>query len=169
MKCDLCKKKEATIHLTKIIDNDVHNVNLCEDCAKKQGLVGEDSDVAEFLFSLEVPKTAKEPEVAEIKCSVCGFTQNQLKKVGRLGCPECYNAFGEILEGILKSMHKGTRHVGKTPRAQQTGKTFAEKIKKLQEELDRAVAVEDFERAAVLRDEIKRIRAKLSESQSQES
>lgn len=167
MKCNVCKKKEATIHLTKILEGEVHNLNLCEDCAKKQGLVGEGSDVAEFLFSLEVPKSTKEPEVVELKCSACGFTQSQLKKSGRLGCPECYTAFGEVLEGILKSMHKGTRHVGKVPRAQQSGKTFAEKIKKLQEELDKAVAVEDFERAAVLRDEIKRIRAKLSEGELQ--
>jgi|YelNatPaOPRAMG01_1025707.scaffolds.fasta_scaffold00734_14 protein arginine kinase activator len=168
MKCDICKKKEATIHLTKIIEGEVHNINLCEDCAKKQGLVGEGSDVAEFLFSLEVPKTKKEPEVVEVKCEACGFTQSQLKKVGRLGCPECYTAFEDILEEIIKSMHKGNRHVGKVPRAQQTGKTIAEKIKQLQEQLDKAVAVEDYERAAALRDEIKRIRSKLTDGESQE-
>jgi excinuclease UvrABC nuclease subunit len=66
-----------------------------------------------------------------------------------------------MLEGILKSMHKGIRHVGKVPNAQRSGRTVAEKIRKLQEELEHAVAVEDFERAAVLRDEIKRIRTKL--------
>lgn len=168
MKCNICKKKEATIHLTKIVEGEVHNLNLCEDCAKKQGLGGEDSDITEFLFSLEVPKTKKEPEAIEIKCEACGFSQSQLKKIGRLGCPECYTTFGEVLEGIIKSMHKGTRHVGKVPRAQQSGKTMAEKIKRLQEELDKAVAVEDFERAAVLRDEIKRIRAKITEGESQE-
>ena len=46
----------------------------------------------------------------------CGFTQADFKKAGRLGCcPECYETFAEGLEGLLKTMHKGTRHVGKVP------------------------------------------------------
>ena len=52
---------------------------------------------------------------AEIKCARCGFTQADFKKAGRLGCPECYQTFSEALEGLLKTMHKGTRHVGKAP------------------------------------------------------
>ena len=51
----------------------------------------------------------------ELKCPRCGFTQADFKKSGRLGCPECYKTFAEGLEGLLKTMHKGTRHVGKVP------------------------------------------------------
>ena len=49
----------------------------------------------------------------EIRCSACNFTQADFKKAGRLGCAKCYDTFAEGLEGLLKSMHKGTRHVGK--------------------------------------------------------
>ncbi|MGC8743795.1 MAG: UvrB/UvrC motif-containing protein [Verrucomicrobiia bacterium] len=164
MLCSICKQKQATVHLTKIIGDKMHKIDLCEDCAKKQGLTEGALDVTEFLFGFdETSPSSESEETVELKCPACGYTQSHLKKTGRLGCAECYNTFAEGLEGILKSMHKGSRHVGKVPRAQQSGKTIAEKIKKLQEELERAVAIEDFERAAVLRDEIKRIRAKLNQ------
>jgi protein arginine kinase activator len=51
----------------------------------------------------------------EIVCDACGFTASQLKKIGRMGCPECYAAFRDGLDGLLRNMHKGTRHVGKRP------------------------------------------------------
>ncbi len=53
----------------------------------------------------------------EVKCPRCGFSQADFKKSGRLGCPECYATFAEGLAGLLKTMHKGTRHVGKAPEA----------------------------------------------------
>jgi protein arginine kinase activator len=52
----------------------------------------------------------------EVVCNACGFTASQLKKIGRMGCPECYHSFREGLDGLLRNMHKGTRHVGKRPR-----------------------------------------------------
>lgn len=165
MLCNICKQKHATLHFTKIVGDKVHKIDLCEDCAKKQGLADGSINVTDFLLGLDVPQPSGEPEVEELKCPACGYTLSHLKKSGRLGCPECYNTFADMLEGILKSMHKGVRHVGKVPNAQRSGKTVAEKIRKLQEELEHAVAVEDFERAAVLRDEIKRIRTKLNESE----
>ena len=96
----------------------------------------------------------------ELKCPSCGFTQADFKKTGRLGCAECYTTFAEGLEGLLKSMHKGTKHVGKVPQPLQHHKHYAEKLGKLQQQLEKAVAEEDFEQAAVLRDEIKQAREK---------
>jgi protein arginine kinase activator len=53
----------------------------------------------------------------DLACPSCGFTAAQLKKIGRMGCPECYDTFREGIEGLLRGMHKGTRHVGKRPSA----------------------------------------------------
>ena len=91
----------------------------------------------------------------EIKCPNCGFTQADFKKAGRLGCSHCYNTFAEGLEGLLKSMHKGTKHVGKTPLALRQSRDLTDRLKHLQKKLDKAVTAEDFEQAASLRDEIK--------------
>jgi protein arginine kinase activator len=99
---------------------------------------------------------------AEVKCPNCGFTQADVKKAGRLGCSECYVTFSEGLEGLLKTMHKGTKHVGKVPQSLQQSRDLADRLKALQKKLDKAVADEDFEQAAHARDEIKATRDKLA-------
>jgi protein arginine kinase activator len=87
----------------------------------------------------------------EVKCPNCGFTQADFKKAGRLGCSECYQTFSEGLEGLLKTMHKGTRHVGKVPHSQQQARELSDRLKSLQKKLDKAVADENFEQAAQMR------------------
>jgi protein arginine kinase activator len=99
----------------------------------------------------------------EIKCPHCGFTQADFKKAGRLGCSECYKVFADGLEGLLKTMHKGTRHVGKVPTIYRQSQDMAEKLKGLQKKLEKAIANEDFEAAATLRDEVKALRAQMTE------
>lgn len=167
MLCSICKEKPATVHLTKIIGDKVHKLSLCEDCARQQGLsTVEGFSMADMLFGLGSSEQMEKSTGTDVTCPACGFTQTNFKKIGRLGCPECYTTFAEGLEQILKTMHKGIRHIGKVPRAMQNARTLNDKIKKLQSELEKAVAIEDYERAAVLRDEIKRLRAKLNEPQS---
>jgi len=97
---------------------------------------------------------------SDLKCPACGFTQADFKKSGRLGCAECYTTFAEGLEGLLKSMHKGIKHVGKVPQQLQQHKDYVEKLNRLQKELEKAIHDEDFEQAAVLRDEIRQTREK---------
>ena len=82
----------------------------------------------------------------------------QFKKTGRLGCAECYSHFEEGLTKMLKGMHKGLRHTGKVPRQPRPTRSLADRIQKLQRQLEAAVAVEDYEEAARLRDEIKALR-----------
>ena len=114
MKCDVCDA-EATVFLTQIINGQMTTVNLCESCSKEKGVTNDAGfGLAEaFLSSTRTP--AEQP--AEHACSACGFTAGQLRKIGRMGCPECYTAFQEGLEALLRGMHKGTRHVGKRPGA----------------------------------------------------
>jgi protein arginine kinase activator len=92
---------------------------------------------------------------AELKCPRCGFSQADFKKSGRLGCPECYRTFAEGLAGLLKTMHKGTRHVGKTPEALRQTRETVDRLKLLQKKLAKAIEEENYESAAALRDEIR--------------
>jgi protein arginine kinase activator len=130
---------------------------LCEDCAKAKGV----NDPAGFAMAdmMLGLGAAQELEQAvgglEVKCPRCGFTQVDFKKSGRLGCPECYRTFAEGLAGLLKTMHKGTRHVGKAPESLRASRETADRLKALQKKLAKAVEAEDFELAANLRDEIK--------------
>jgi protein arginine kinase activator len=90
-----------------------------------------------------------------LKCPRCGFSQADFKKSGRLGCPDCYKTFAEGLSGLLKTMHKGTRHIGKAPEALRASRENTDRLKMLQKRLAKAIDDENYETAASLRDEIK--------------
>jgi protein arginine kinase activator len=158
----LCKQKEAKVHLSQIVGDKMQKFDLCEDCAKAKGVndpVG--FSLADLLQNLGATHESEAAaDGAELKCPQCGFTQADFKKAGRLGCAHCYVTFGQPLEGLLKSMHKGARHVGKVPQALRESRDFSEKLKTLQKRLEQAIAVEDFELAASLRDEIKQFKGR---------
>jgi protein arginine kinase activator len=164
MLCMICKQKPAQVHLTEIVDDKMKKVDLCEDCAKHKGI----NDTAGFAIADLLLGLGASQEMAqagggeEMQCPACGFTQADFKKAGRLGCSECYTAFAEGLESLLKTMHKGTRHIGKVPQAFQQTRDLADKLKSLQKKLDKAVADENYEQAALVRDEIKMTRDKIT-------
>jgi protein arginine kinase activator len=182
MKCDVCEN-EATVFLTQIINGQMTTVNLCETCSKAKGVTEETGfGLAEAFLS---PSHRTESDSMEIVCDACGFTASQLKKIGRMGCPECYTAFRDGLDGLLRNMHKGTRHVGKrpshvsasTPQMPPRQRAAAVKetpqsppvqappqldIAKLRAELDLAVSEERYEDAAKLKSEIENLQPKVT-------
>ncbi len=184
MKCDVCEN-EATVFLTQIINGQMTTVNLCETCSKAKGVTEETGfGLAEAFLS---PSHRTESDTMEIVCDACGFTASQLKKIGRMGCPECYAAFRDGLDGLLRNMHKGTRHVGKRPshtsavapqilpRQRATSVKEASPsapvvppvvpppdVAKLRAELDLAVSEERYEDAAKLKSEIESLQPKAS-------
>ena len=164
MLCCICKEREATVHYTKIDGDKVQKVDLCEECSKTKGVndpVG--FELADLLLGLGASKEiAESAGGVDLKCPRCGFTQADFKKAGRLGCPECYKTFAEGLEGLLKTMHKGTRHIGKVPESLRQSRELSDRLKTLQKRLAKAVQDENFEQAAALRDEIKQMSARLS-------
>lgn len=162
MKCDVCHEKEATVFLTQIVEGNMHKVNLCEACSKKKGV----DDPTGFALTDVLLGLGSEKEVTTSpsgqKCPLCGFTQSDLKKTGRLGCSVCYDVFAESLEGMLKNMHKGIEHKGKIPAALKKTMEFDQRIKALKNNLEQAVAAEEYEKAADLRDQIRQIELNLS-------
>jgi protein arginine kinase activator len=164
MLCSICKEREATVHLTQITGDKMQKVDLCEECSKTKGINDPAGfNLADLLLGLGASQELEQAGGGvEIKCSRCGFTQADFKKAGRLGCPECYKTFAEGLEGLLKSMHKGTRHVGKVPESLRQNRDLSDRLKALQKKLAKAIEDENFEQAAHLRDEIKQMSAKLS-------
>lgn len=152
------------MHLTQITGDKMQKVDLCEECSKTKGINDPAGfNLADLLLGLGASQELEQAGGGvEIKCSRCGFTQADFKKAGRLGCPECYKTFAEGLEGLLKSMHKGTRHVGKVPESLRQNRDLSDRLKALQKKLAKAIEDENFEQAAHLRDEIKQMSAKLS-------
>ena len=165
MLCDICKKNVATVHLTQMVEGKTKKVDLCEACSKEKGVDDPTGfSLADLLLGLGAAQEIEQASAGgEIKCPHCGFTQADFKKAGRLGCSECYKVFADGLESLLKTMHKGTKHVGKVPQVFRQTQDLADKLKSLQKKLEKAISNEDFETAATLRDEVKALKAQMTE------
>ena len=154
MKCDVCSK-EATVFLTQIINGQMTTVNLCESCSKEKGVTDSMGfGLAEAFLS---PAQLKAQQSHELTCPACGFTQSQLKKIGRMGCPECYTTFRDGLDSLLTAMHKGTSHLGKVPHGAATeivNVEFQRTLSELRAKLQTAVTEERYEDAAKLKAQI---------------
>jgi protein arginine kinase activator len=155
LKCDLCSKP-ATVHLTQILDNKVHKVDLCEACAQEKGV----TDPSGFSLADLLLKASLNTDAASgaIRCEQCGFSPADFKKQGRFGCPACYGAFKGILDPMLDGMHKGTVHSGKVPHRAMERKTLYDRLTKLEGDLTEAIRAERYEEAARCRDEINQVR-----------
>ncbi len=154
LKCDLCPKP-ATVHLTQIVNNKVHKVDLCEECAQAKGV----TDPSGFSLADLLLKASLNPDpVAGLRCEHCGFTQADFKKHGRFGCPACYDVFQSLIEPMLDSMHKGTAHSGKVPQKALSRKTLHDRLAKLELDLTEAIKAERYEDAARCRDEISQVK-----------
>src|SRR2546421_7529431 len=164
MHCDVCKTNQAAVFLTQIQDGKMQKVNLCEACSKEKGVEDPKSfALADLLLGIGAAEEIEKGGPSQ-KCLVCGFSQADFKKTGRLGCSECYVTFGEGLNSLLKAMHKGTEHVGKFPERAQRTMALNHRMRALNEHLQKAVADENYETAASLRDEIKQLENELSKS-----
>lgn len=159
MLCDICGKKDATVHLTEIVNEQVTKLHLCEECAKEKGAEMEEHfGLNDLLAGLADLGATVEPEMIErIKCPSCGFTYQDFKKVGRLGCGECYEAFKLKIAPLLKRIHGADRHAGKIPLM--IGKTVRDTrdMQELRVRMEKAIQSEDFEEAARIRDRMREV------------
>lgn len=162
MLCDICGNKEATVHLTEVVNDQVTKLNLCEDCAKEKGAEMEEHfGLSDLLAGLSDLGATIEPQaITAVKCPNCGFTYQDFGKIGRLGCSECYEAFKKELSPLLKRIHGADRHVGKIPL--KIGKTPKDMIslQELKMSMEKAIQMEEFEEAARLRDKIRELEKK---------
>jgi len=157
MVCDVCKSNQATVFLTQIVEGKMQKVNLCESCSKEKGVTNPVGfELADLLLGLRAAQEIEKGGSVQ-RCPVCGFSQADFKKTGRLGCGACYDTFAEGLSGLLKAMHKGTSHVGKVPARLMRSIELGARMKQLQRDLEKAVAEENYESAALIRDQLREL------------
>lgn len=160
MTCDVCSKKKATVHLTEIVDEQMSEIHLCEECAREKSVQMEQQfGLADLLAGLaDFGKNVKEEEKANIKCVNCGMSYDDFRKFGRLGCSQCYESFKADLAALLKKIHGSNQHLGKSPvRISQVDRKKIETMYDLKSQLQQAIQMEDFEKAAQVRDKIRHL------------
>jgi protein arginine kinase activator len=166
MLCEDCRKQEATIHFTQVVNKQKVVLNLCAPCAKRRGFSNPLKNIpfplADFLTTMVTESaTNVDGQLTELTCPVCKLSYDTFAKTGRLGCGNCFEVFRQPLADLLRKIHGSNLHRGKRLRG---GATVMEPLKeeaRLKDELRRAIESEDFERAAQLRDMIKEILGKL--------
>ena len=159
MKCEKCGINTATTHIKSIVNGVLKEIHLCPVCAAKQGY----GDISNMNFAgmlasmLGDHLQISDNEVGK-KCPVCNSSFSSIAKSGKVGCAECYKTFKSELLPYLKRVHGSTVHTGKVPNsAPLMVKPQTPSVEDLRLELNRLVAEEKYEQAAVIRDEIKRI------------
>jgi len=161
MLCQDCKKKESSVHLTQIVNNQKVALHLCQECAEKRGFqnpfAGGMFPLSEMLASVTTGMVEKKGgALAAVKCPGCGMHFSDFSKAGRFGCGQCYTTFRAQLTQMLSKIHGSTEHKGAVPPATKVDLTAeVSKERQLEIELKKAIAAEDFEKAAKLRDQLK--------------
>jgi protein arginine kinase activator len=176
MKCQDCGKRDSSVKVTQIINNEKVVLNLCKECAAKRGfhspLDNNPFPLANFLSSMMTKeitgKGSKSITVPDLTCSNCGLTFSEFSRLGRFGCGQCYKSFRDRLQPLLRKIHGSSLHRGKLPPTLSEEATVIREQERLQEELRLAIKSEDFERAADLRDKLKSIEENSTVEESKE-
>lgn len=164
MLCQICGKNTASVHFTEIRDNQMSEIHVCDRCAEDKGMhtpaAQHKFEISDLLAGMVDAMTQTDEErIGSVSCPRCGLVYSAFKETGRLGCSECYTAFQFQLRPLLRRIHGDTRHRGKTPVRGAALHSEARVLQRLHDDLKRAVEREDFETAAQVRDEIRRLEA----------
>lgn len=169
MLCEECKIREASFTVSVVIEKEVRKRHLCRECMMKMNKSLSSGNIHSLLTTiLSAVASAKTPEESakvpleepaeeDVTCLRCRTTWSQFRKTGRLGCSGCYEAFREKLKPMLQQMHGGMQHAGRQPLCNEEAQRARSQQEELTRQMEQAVAVEDFEMAAVLRDRIREL------------
>lgn len=159
MKCEVCQKVEATVHLTDVSNNTKREIHLCEGCARDQGVtiksyLHKAPSYPEILTQLVQSQTEGSPEDRDLTCPRCGISYRKFRSTGKFGCPHDYTVFKKGLVNLLEKIHGKVQHTGKVPLRATDQIARQKELRSLRTELEKAVREEAYEKAAKLRDKI---------------
>jgi protein arginine kinase activator len=177
MLCEECRRRPATVHITKIVNNMQTEIHLCQDCAQSKGELTFVSQPTftfqDFLTGMLQHAQSMQPglavETSVGRCPNCGFTYAEFKATGRLGCSVCYEQFKGQIQPLLRRIQGSTGHTGKVPGHSSAAIGYRRQIEELREQQRDAIAQERYEEAAKLRDKIQSLEKNLRESEAREN
>ena len=173
MLCAECGIRPAKFHLTTISGEEMVERNLSQVCMAKyqKQLPGLDFTnlaglISGFLGAAGAQgnkSSEAEDASADLVCPNCGATYKEFQKSGMLGCVHCYQAFKKPLEPLLMRVHGNTQHAGRIPGGIKSNVSIQMNIDRLKQQLVKAIAQEEYEEAAKLRDQIRALKSQITE------
>lgn len=160
MLCQLCNKAQATVHLTEVNHNRESQVlHVCDDCSRTHGIGYKLSVKIE-----EVTATVKGnplgrlvKDVPDVTCPSCGLTYAEFRQKVRAGCEKDFEVFREGIVPLLQKIHGATKHLGKVPPDAADALQRERRLRDLEREMEALVKGEQYEKAAQIRDEIRKL------------
>jgi protein arginine kinase activator len=162
--CQSCQERDAVVHLTQVVGDQVTTLHLCGKCAAERGIATDAeagaTPLGSFLAALGPSPIAAPGPAAPDQCPDCGATLADIRASGRLGCASCWSTFAAPLRDLVRRLHGATRHVGESYHdpaavAGAPERRLAHERIRLREALREAVEAEAFEQAAQLRDQLR--------------
>ena len=166
MLCEKCKKKKATVFYNENLGGKTRSCSLCADCAETMRRTGELEDVripaASSAFGCS--ESAMFGNLCGITvphniAAVCASTLAGIAESGSVGCAACYKTFRDEISGSLHALPESTPYPGRMPRGFRLRREREARAALLREQMKQAVLAEDFETAALLRDQIHTLKA----------
>ena len=157
MKCQLCNTRQATVHLTDIHGSETKEIHLCEKCYTSSELIQGDEKSFDTLVQDFIESLDSNPIEDNVTCPSCGITYADFQKSGLLGCAEDYTVFRSSLNTVLKKVQGRTKHTGKYPQRFSANIDTKEELLLLRKKMNQAIQGELYERAAELRDMIRKL------------
>ena len=151
MLCEECGKNQAEVMMTTVINGESTTRHLCRECLKKYKA----GDLQAVLAAVLSAMTTKNQTAPEITCPRCGETYAEFQKTGMLGCAECYQAFRKELTPLITRVQGRAQHAGRRPPVSEEEQARQNRMDELRFQMEAAVAEENFEEAARLRDELR--------------
>ncbi|MFW5686686.1 MAG: UvrB/UvrC motif-containing protein [Halanaerobium sp.] len=177
MLCDNCGEKDASVHLTRIINGQKQEIHLCEDCARKSSKLNADDNNLSFQsllsgilnhnFSEQESSVFSSSDSEKLVCPNCGLTYQEFTQSGLFGCEQCFEVFERKLDSLFKRIHGNIRHNGKYPLSFKQKIEAESEIRELKQAMQTAVEKEDFEKAAEIRDKIHAIKDDMEEDKNE--
>lgn len=150
MLCEECGKKEAEVLLTTVVGGKSTTRHLCRDCVKKYKAGDIQAVLAAVLSAM-----GQKQQTPDITCPKCGETYQEFQKTGMLGCPDCYHAFRKELTPLVTRVQGRAQHAGRRPPVSEEEQERLRIMEDIRARMEAAVAEENFEEAAKLRDELR--------------
>lgn len=176
MQCEHCHEKEAEVHIREVTPEGTREHHFCRECAARHTLPGGIPVLSlEIMLGGALGKALQEdvspeeepeasvltiPSGMPVVCPRCGIGAEEALRSGDMGCAVCYETFRPALQGALERHHGATVHRGLRP-SKISGEALVHwsTVRALRRELGRAVALEAYEEAAVLRDRLRGLAA----------
>ncbi|MFZ5646374.1 MAG: UvrB/UvrC motif-containing protein [Bacillota bacterium] len=169
MNCERCQERPAVVHLTEIINNKKRTLHLCEQCAREVqaesfGFIPQLNlhNLLASFFSNQIAAPFGSAVAQGEKCPNCGLSEAQFAQRGLLGCGDCYRKFGASLDPVFRRIHGNARHTGKVPERTGGRVKITKDIERLKLRLREVISREEFEEAARIRDEIRKLEKELA-------